>query len=126
MEVAAAEILWRRSVEYKFRYTMVLSYGDAKTFIHLSALKVYGDNVTLEKEECINHVAKRLGTVLRKVLTDNRTLGVTLGGKKPGLASGPIIIKLTVYYQQAIRITFVRAEENKKRKEVLTNGAGDF
>ena len=32
MEVEAARVLWRRSVErYKLRYTVLLSDGDAKT-----------------------------------------------------------------------------------------------
>ena len=62
MEMKAAELQWDQSTNRGFRYTTVLSDGDARTFNHLSSLQVYGE-VELQKEECINHVAKRLGTV---------------------------------------------------------------
>ena len=67
MEAAAAESLWNRLIERDFRYTTLLSDGDAGTYKHLCDLNVYGDDVELQKEECINHVAKRLGIgILRK------------------------------------------------------------
>ena len=44
MEAAKAEVLWERSVErHRFRYTAILSDGDAKTFKHLCDLQGYGD-----------------------------------------------------------------------------------
>ncbi|KAL8600932.1 hypothetical protein ACOMHN_030589 [Nucella lapillus] len=56
MEVEAARVLWRHSVErYKLCYTVLLSDGDAKTFTELTNIKPYGDEVHIEKEECINH-----------------------------------------------------------------------
>ena len=67
IEMEAAEILWSHSLEkHNFRYTTLLSDGDAKTFKHLCSLNVYGD-VSLTKEECVNHVAKRIGTALRNL-----------------------------------------------------------
>ena len=54
---------------------------DTRTFKHLTEKKVYGDEVTIEKEDCINHVAKR-GTALRKLATQTKKAGVTLGGPK--------------------------------------------
>ena len=58
-EVEAARVLWQRSIErYKLRYTVLLSDGDAKTFNELTAIKPYGDEVPVEKEECVNHVSK--------------------------------------------------------------------
>ena len=60
MEAAAAEQLWERPVErHGFRYTTIVSDGDAKAFQHLCDRRMYG-KVELKKEECINHVAKRL------------------------------------------------------------------
>ena len=59
MESAAAEILWTRSVDYNLRYTSMLSDGDAKSFIHLTNLNVYGETIEINKEECVNHVGKR-------------------------------------------------------------------
>ncbi|KAK7101737.1 hypothetical protein V1264_020074 [Littorina saxatilis] len=80
MEVEAARVLWGRSVSrHNLRYTVILSDGDTKTFQELSKIKPYGDQVTIEKEECINHVSKRLGTALRNLVTDCRKKGITLG-----------------------------------------------
>ena len=67
MEVTVAEDLWDRSVDkHGFRYTTGLSDGDAKTFKRLSEMEVYGPDVKIEKEECVNHVAKRMKTGLLK------------------------------------------------------------
>ena len=63
---SAARVLWRRSVErHKLRYT-VLSHGDAKTFAELTKIKPYGDDVMIEKEECINHVNRTKISIAKK------------------------------------------------------------
>lgn len=59
METTIAEIIWKRSESYGFRFTTMLADGDSKTFNHLSSLNVYGPEYSLMKEECINHVSKR-------------------------------------------------------------------
>ena len=65
MEVKAAAAIWHRSEEEcKMRYTTMLSDGDSKTFLMLQEMKPYGPDVVITKEECINHIAKRLGTGL--------------------------------------------------------------
>ena len=74
-----------------------------KTFRHLSDLKVYDEDVALTKEECINHVAKRLGTSLRKLSMQTRKTGVTLGGRGEGKLTQGAITKLSAYYGTAIR-----------------------
>ena len=103
MEVAAAEILWERSVEsHRFRYTTMLSDGDSRTHKHLCDLCVYGSDVEIEKEECINHVAKRMGTALRKLASEGKKSGTTLGGRGYGKLKQTTIIKLTGYYGKAI------------------------
>ena len=103
MEADAAEQLWSRSEDrHRFRYTTLLSDGDAKTHKHLCSLKVYGDTV-IEKEECVNHVAKRLGSALRKLSTQSKKKGVTLGGRGYGKLTQATITKLTAYYGKAIR-----------------------
>ncbi|KAL8615826.1 hypothetical protein ACOMHN_048534 [Nucella lapillus] len=99
MEVEAACVLWRHSVEhYKLRYTVLLSDGDAKTFTELTNIKPYGDEVHIEKEECINHVSKRLGSALRNLVADCRKKSVTLGGRGHGQLTQNAISKLTIYY----------------------------
>lgn len=102
MEVEAALKLWKRSEEKGFRYTTLLSDGDSKTFLKLTETKVYGKNIEIKKEECINHVSKRLGTALRNAVKEWRSRGVTLGGKSHGSLKEGTIKKLTRYYQNAI------------------------
>ena len=80
-----------------------MSDGDARTFKHLTEKKVYGDDVTIEKEECINHVGKRMGTALRKLATQTKKAGVTLGGRGQGKLTANAITQLTGYYGKAIR-----------------------
>ncbi|KAI0210947.1 hypothetical protein LSAT2_004288 [Lamellibrachia satsuma] len=66
MEEAAAEQLWKRSIDkFGFRYTTLLPDGDAKTYNQLYSKRVFG-GTPIEKEDCVNHVPKRLGTALRK------------------------------------------------------------
>ena len=104
MEKTAAEILWTSSVDkHDFRYTTMLSDGDSSTYAHLCALKVYGDDVHIEKEECVNHVAKRMGTALRNLKTTTKKTGVSLGGRGHGKLTGEVITKLQLYYKKAIR-----------------------
>lgn len=113
MEMHAAEILWKRSVEdLKMRYTVVLSDGDSKTYNHLSKLKIYGNTIIL-KEECINHAAKRLGTALRNKVKEWRAKGVCLGGKKKGNLTEEMIVKLTNYYRKAIKDNSPHIEKMK-------------
>ncbi|KAJ4437671.1 hypothetical protein ANN_17816 [Periplaneta americana] len=64
MEMKAAEILWTRSIRLcNMRYTTLLSDGDAKTHHHLQQLQVYGEGIDIRKEECVNHVAKRVANI---------------------------------------------------------------
>lgn len=102
MEVKCAEILWKRSLDYNFRYTTLLSDGDSKAFTHVQSLKIYGPEVTITKEECINHVAKRLRTGLKKVVADCKTKKITLGGSKYGSLKESTMIKLQKYYKNSI------------------------
>ncbi|GFX32270.1 uncharacterized protein TNCV_1324711 [Trichonephila clavipes] len=103
MEANAAVKLWERSESIGFRYTTLLSDGDYKSFLELKERNVYGSETQIKKEECINHVSKRLGTALRQTVKDWRVKGVTLGGKKRGSLKEETIKKLTRYYTNAIR-----------------------
>ncbi|GFU55279.1 uncharacterized protein TNCV_427761 [Trichonephila clavipes] len=42
------------------------------------------DFEVMSKEECINHVSKRLGTALRSTVKDCRAQGISSGGKANG------------------------------------------
>ncbi|GFS87743.1 uncharacterized protein TNCV_4213711 [Trichonephila clavipes] len=102
MEMEAALTLWKRSTSLGFRYITVLSDGDCKTFNYLCEKKVYGPDIVIKKEECYNHVSKRLGTALRSTVKDCRAQGISLGGKAHGSLKEAKIKKLATYYQKAI------------------------
>lgn len=102
METKAAEIMWKRSLDYKLRYCTMVSDGDSAVFSHLQSLKVYGGDVPITKEECVNHIAKRLGTGLRNVVKTCKAQGITLGGRRYGSLKQTTIVKLTKYYQNSI------------------------
>ncbi|GFV70690.1 uncharacterized protein TNCV_2022541 [Trichonephila clavipes] len=76
MEMKAAAKIWSRSEACDFRYTTLLSHGDAKTHKFLNSLKIYGPDVEILKE-CINHVSKRLGTSLCNLVKDWRANAVS-------------------------------------------------
>lgn len=62
METEAAERMWRRSEDMGFRYTSIISDGDSKSHENFQSLQIYGEGIAIDKQECVNHVAKRLGT----------------------------------------------------------------
>ncbi|XP_050028801.2 uncharacterized protein [Dermacentor andersoni] len=93
METEAALHIWRTpSYETLSRLTKFLSDGDSKAYTTVAEAKVYG-KLVVDKEECTNHVAKRLGTAHRKLPT------LLPRGEK--LKDG-IIRKLQNYYRIAI------------------------
>lgn len=103
METKAAEHLWNRSIEKnQMRYTTILSDGDAKTFSHLKSIAPYGEDIPVTKEKCVNHIAKRMGTGLRKLVKEWKVKGVTLGGRGRGALKETTIVSLTNYYRNAI------------------------
>ncbi|XP_075722123.1 uncharacterized protein LOC142765273 [Rhipicephalus microplus] len=98
MEVEAAIILFSRSLsKHNLRYTTLVSDGDSATFSALVQENVYG-LVPISKEECLNHVQKRMGTALRNLVQKSDK---ALGGK--GRLTKALIDKLTDYYGWALR-----------------------
>lgn len=59
---------------------------------------MYGQDIVIRKEDCVNHVAKRLGTALRNKVKEFRIKKVTLGGKKTGGLTEATIKKLQNYF----------------------------
>ncbi|GFT47433.1 uncharacterized protein TNCV_3749841 [Trichonephila clavipes] len=104
MEMHAALIMWRRSIsDCQMRFVSMLSDGDSTTFQFLSDNKIYGSDIKIEKEECMNHIAKRLGTSLRNKVREWKVKKVTLGGRKQGSLTDKNITKLQNYYRKAIK-----------------------
>ncbi|KAE8740712.1 hypothetical protein FOCC_FOCC013768 [Frankliniella occidentalis] len=103
MEREGAVILWKRSeLECNMRYTKYVSDGDAKSLSAINEAQPHGPDVLVEKEECINHVGKRLGTALRNTIANSSKLGVTLGGKGEGALTQAKVDTLQKYYQKAM------------------------
>ena len=100
MEVEAAKRIWLRSVESRLQYTTMLSDGDSKAFDAVSMLKPYGAT-PIKKEECINHVAKRLTAGLESLKAKGGPGGISLGGR--GMLTKGTIGLLHSYYHNAIK-----------------------
>lgn len=103
MEVEAAKVLWRRSLSHKMRYTILVGDGDTKTFLAVSTDNPYGDAYTVQKQECVNHVAKRLGTGLRNLKSTLSKKSIRIGGKAKGSLTDTKIGLLQTYYTRAVR-----------------------
>ena len=81
----------------------MLGDGDASTYDHLWKLDPYNGTL-INKEECINHMSKRLGTGLRELVKKEASLGVTLGGRGEGTLKDTTITKLQGYYRYAFKL----------------------
>lgn len=103
MEPEAAVALFERSLSrHGLRYTTMLCDGDSRSFRALEEAKVYG-YINVEKEDCINHVQKRMGTALRNLIQKHKTEhGESLSGK--GRLTGDLITKLTNYNGWALKL----------------------
>ena len=111
MEKQMALNMWRRSADINaMRYTTLVSDGDSSSFNALQEDNVY-DGYAVVKEECVNHVAKRMGTRLRKLKKECTNEKVSKSGKKyrssilggKGKLTDNVINSLSSYYGKAIR-----------------------
>ena len=109
MEAEAARRMWARSLEkYAFRYTTILSDGDASTFAALTQLEPYGPDHVIVKLDCLNHAEKRMGTALRKAAKASK-----LGGRGDGQLTGVKATKLQLYYGRALRSNVGNADATR-------------
>lgn len=71
MEAACAVEMWGRSEQHQMQYKTFVSDGDSSAFNAVTAMGngkgPYGEGMQTVKVECVNHVAKRLGTGFRNV-----------------------------------------------------------
>jgi len=101
MEVECALRIWKRSVkDHKIRYTSMLCDGDSKSFDAICEAKVYGE-VEVTKEDCVNHISKRMGTALRRLSVEAKAQGSSISGK--GKLTNAKILKIQNYYGRAIK-----------------------
>ncbi|XP_068987314.1 uncharacterized protein [Bombus flavifrons] len=97
MAVEAVKTMFQRSVQNGVRYRNYIGDGDSEVNSELVNSKPYGDDFAIVKKECVGHVEKRMGTRLREIKMERKSLS----GK--GKLTAKIIDKLTVYYGLAIR-----------------------
>ena len=101
MEVERALQLWRRSVEVnKIWYTTMLCDGDSKSFDSVKAHNVYGD-VSITKEDCLNHVSKHMGTALWSLVAIAKVQKESISGR--GKLTQDKITKIQNFYGRAIK-----------------------
>ena len=73
METEGASILFGRSLaKYKLRYNPFIGDGDSKAYKRVVRDKPYGDDFHIEKEECVGHIQKRMGTRLRNLINKSK------------------------------------------------------
>ena len=107
MGVECVKRLWARSVKKNnFRYTAILSDGDSKAYDAVKALEVYGENKEIQKEDCINHVAKRMGTALRNLVEVSKAQKKSIAGK--GKLENSELFKFQLY--QVYQLKFAKIQ----------------
>lgn len=87
MEPHAAVVMWQRSAQKnKMQYKHIVSDGDSATYNALCSLidgnGPYGQECKVIKEECVNHVSKRVGTRLRSLKKSQTEKRETKTGKQ--------------------------------------------
>ena len=106
METEAVKKIRSRSLEqYNLRYTTYIGDGDSKGHTAVQDMKVYGEDVTVVKEECVGHIQKRIGKNLRdlkhRLGSTKLSDGKAIGGR--GRLTDALIDSLQNYYGQAVR-----------------------
>lgn len=130
MESSAAVKLWGMSMEYKLRYVVFVGDGDSAAHKAVCSMNngngPYGPNYPVVKEECLNHVSKRLGTRLRglkKKLAEpvqTKSGKVTMKSKLGGIGklTDNVINNLARYYGATVR-RFVKRGGDRSRVNEL-------
>ncbi|GFX46970.1 uncharacterized protein TNCV_315931 [Trichonephila clavipes] len=87
--------------EVTIRYITASSDGECKKVQLLVSEKSVWFDILIKKNECINHVSKRLTTALRSTVKDCHAQGTSLGCIAHGSLKEATVKKLTTYYQKA-------------------------
>ena len=103
MECLAAVAIFSHSEDkLKLRLTSMLGNRDTKMIAELNEAKPYGPGVVIEKEECVGHVAKRLGDMRNKRVPNERGIVTNMKGKH-GMTNKSQVT-LCRYYKGALLI----------------------
>ncbi|KAK8372313.1 hypothetical protein O3P69_019807 [Scylla paramamosain] len=131
MEAAAAVTMWTRSLEHNMRYMNFVCDGDSSAFRAVKECNngdgPYGKDYVIEKWDCTNHVAKRLGTGLRNLRKDtyievnqsgSRKRRSVLGGKNK--LTDKVIDRLQHYFKISIKRK-ANTTEGEMRDEIMSS-----
>ncbi|KAF8768394.1 hypothetical protein HNY73_021218 [Argiope bruennichi] len=106
MESKGAMKIFQRSVSTRnVRYMKYLGDGDSKGYQKIRVSKVYGEEIMVEKLECIGHVQKRMGARLKTLKNKLKSTKLADGKKIAGrgrLTDAEILL-IQKYYGLAIR-----------------------
>ncbi|GFX84394.1 uncharacterized protein TNCV_4135041 [Trichonephila clavipes] len=61
------KISFRSEQKHGLKYQWYIGDGDSKTFSSTAEKNPYGDNVPIEKKECVGHVEKQMDNRLQKL-----------------------------------------------------------
>ena len=93
--------LWKQSTDLQLRYTTMFCDGDSKSFDAVVEAEVHGKSVSISKEDCVNHVSKRMVTALRNLVASCRAQKESIAGK--GKLTQKKIEKIQNFYGRAIK-----------------------
>ena len=97
--------------KYNLRYNPFIGDGDSSSYTAVDRERPYGPCFLVAKEECVNHVTKRMGSNLRALVQDFK-------GKKPSDGKG--LSGRKNFYGRSIR-------DNKGNpKKNVRGNMGDF
>ena len=86
----------------------MLCDGDSKTSSAVRELTPYDPDIKIEKEDCINHVSKRIGSALRNLVAESKAQKQPVSGK--GKLTQEKMLKIQNYYR------WVCKEQNSESK----------
>ena len=66
------DIYLRSIKKHNLRYRPFIGDGDSASFSHVEKSLPYGVLYPIEKHGCVNHITKRMGTGLRKLIQNNK------------------------------------------------------
>ena len=71
MEAEGVLDIYKRSVEnYNVQYSPFIGDGDSSSYSAVDKERPYGAMLFVQKQECVNHATKRMGTNLRSLLRE--------------------------------------------------------
>jgi len=75
------------------------SDGDTCSLANVNEAQPYGEDLELDKEECVNHISKRMSKGLKEAADACKIKGIKLGGRGEGTLTENAINTPNSYYR---------------------------